>query len=532
MVGRRLFLALVFAGAGCSSNTPDSSNPGGGGSDAGDKTDGHSGHLDGGRDAQTPPPRDAAPPPPGSATGEQMRALLVAKYRSSDDLDAAIRALYDPSNPLFRKYLTRNDFLAKYAPGDADIDKLRSWAQSQGLEVTRVGTGNLLVELRGVGAQFEKAFVTSVGYSTFGTNHFTFTVTPVVPLAAFGALVAPDDPATAATKVPETGTVDTKLPSNRSSGFLSKDISSSYKADALLSGGVTGAGEAIGIVGTGLVRPSDVQSFWQSQSITRPDYVLVETAEHPGVHNSEATLDIEWSGAMAPAAKVIFYSGPDNHDLSILFAMGEAIARGDVSVVSDSFAHNESSVPIGVRGVYDVLGRMAAATGITLNAASGDSGKVDVPSSSPYFTAVGGTQLSSSGETAWSFTGCGVSSSVTRPWFQDGKTIDPHRAVADVSVNATSYFYYMNGGWSIADGTSFATPVFSGLVALVNASRAQAGKPRTGFLNPLLYTNPDVQRALRDIQSGSSTGNAAGPGWDLPTGWGTPDTAALAQALP
>jgi kumamolisin len=58
------------------------------------------------------------------------------------------------------------------------------------------------------------------------------------------------------------------------------------------------------------------------------------------------------------------------------------------------------------------------------------------------------------------------------------------------------------------------------------------GLPRVGWLNSILYTDPSVKAAFRDITSGQTPHYAAGPGWDYPTGWGAPKALDLAMALP
>lgn len=68
---------------------------------------------------------------------------------------------------------------------------------------------------------------------------------------------------------------------------------------------------------------------------------------HPPVpsRNVEATLDVEWSGAMAPGADLVVYAGPDARNTSMVYTFNEAIARGEVDMISDSFAHREDSEP-------------------------------------------------------------------------------------------------------------------------------------------------------------------------------------------
>jgi kumamolisin len=94
-----------------------------------------------------------------------------------------------------------------------------------------------------------------------------------------------------------------------------------------------------------------------------------------------------------------------------------------------------------------------------------------------------------------------------------------------------SPFEYL-GKWTYADGTSASTPVFAGVVALVNQYRKAKGKPPVGFLNPLIYKHTATRAAFRDITQIGYGGCATGPGYDLATGIGSPKAAELAAAIP
>jgi subtilase family serine protease len=174
--------------------------------------------------------------------------------------------------------------------------------------------------------------------------------------------------------------------------------------------------------------------------------------------------------------------------------------------------------------------------GVAITASSGDSGYgVEFPAASQYVTAVGGTTLvressSSRGwsETAWSGAGSGCSAYIPKPSWQTATTGCARRTVADVSADADPntgvavYDTYRVGGWLVFGGTSVAAPIVAGVYALAeNASSVIAGS------YPYLHTS-----SLNDVLSGSngSCGGSylctAGPGFDGPTGLGTPNAAA------
>lgn len=185
----------------------------------------------------------------------------------------------------------------------------------------------------------------------------------------------------------------------------------------------------------------------------------------------------------------------------------------------------------------------AASLGITICAASGDSGAtdgdaqgmltVDFPSSSPFVLGCGGTKLPRQGsETAWNdgaqggATGGGYSTHFTRPDWQTGNT-RTGRGVPDVAGDAdpaTGYNVTVDGQDTVVGGTSAVAPLWAGLIALVNQSVGR----NAGFVNPILYANPG---ALTDIVTGNNNGYQCGPGWDPVTGLGTPKGSAVLAAI-
>lgn len=105
--------------------------------------------------------------------------------------------------------------------------------------------------------------------------------------------------------------------------------------------------------------------------------------------------------------------------------------------------------------------------------------------------------------------------------------------MADVALNSgQNYHFVFLGYWWGNYGTSFASPVFGGMIATINGARAQAGKPRLGWLNGILYMDPVVQATFRDITEGATEKYPAHAGWDIPTGWGAPNAEGLLTTMP
>jgi kumamolisin len=267
-------------------------------------------------------------------------------------------------------------------------------------------------------------------------------------------------------------------------------------------------------------------------------------------------LDIEIAAAIAPQAKVVVYFAP-NTDAGFLNAITTAIHdnQNKPSVISISWGGPESSWTQQSMTVFDQAFQAAAALGVTVCAASGDSGSsdgvsdghdhVDFPASSPFVLACGGTTVRAnngtiSSETVWhngeEGTGGGVSAFFRQPAWQSGlTTINKNgakqplemRGVPDVAGDAdpqTGYDIRVDGVDTVFGGTSAVAPLWAGLIARINSLSHR----HAGYINPRIYKNA---RALNDVLLGDNGDFAAGPGWDACTGMGSPNGTALLATL-
>ncbi|WP_437600502.1 S53 family serine peptidase [Sorangium sp. So ce590] len=488
---------------------------------------------------------------------ERFRALIGFPTRDVPGLESAIEDMYDPGKPeTFRKYMSVDTWMERYAPSESDIAAVEAWLTQHRMEIRRRSKNRLLLEFAGTVEQFNTAFDTELrdfereNPSKGGKPLRTFgALEPLRPpqniIDLTSGVIAVDVPADTAPLPAEGGSIETELPEELAQGLTPAQIARAYAVDRLHDGGHRGQGVKLGVVVGATFKTRDLQSFWRSFGVMpRDNPEVVVTADPISTRYIETTLDMQWSGVMAPGAELIAYEGPDARTLSILYAWNEAIAAGEVSVLSTSFAHREETEAQPIREQYHEASRMGAALGMTIVVASGDSSRPDVPSSSPYVTCVGGTMLEFGDdgevarEVAWSGSGSGRSRAFKTPWWQEGVVLDAQgqRAVSDVALNASGdsrYWLYYLGEWERRNGTSFAAPVFAGLMASVNSQRLAEDKPVVGWLNRALYTDAKVQSAFRDITAGKTPeGFSAGPGWDYPTGWGAPLADKLAEALP
>lgn len=263
---------------------------------------------------------------------------------------------------------------------------------------------------------------------------------------------------------------------------------------------------------------------------------------NPDGADGEVQLDIEVAGSVAPAADIAVYFAP-NQNTGFLEAITTAThdTANAPDIMSISWGGPESSWSTQDMTAMDQAFQSAAALGITVCVASGDSGAddgtstptADFPASSPHVLACGGTSLPKSGpEVAWNdgaeggATGGGYSTQFAKPNWQAGNT-QSMRGVPDVSGNAdpqTGYQVTVDGQSTVIGGTSAVAPLWAALIALCNA---RSGK-KAGLVAPVLYAST---QDLNDITSGDNNGYEAASGWDPVTGLGSPKGTAIAATL-
>ena len=260
----------------------------------------------------------------------------------------------------------------------------------------------------------------------------------------------------------------------------------------------------------------------------------------------EITLDVEWAHVIAPNASILLIEANSNSDANLYAAVDTARNYGGVSAVSMSWGGGESGGDVSANSHFTTP---SGHTGVTFLASSGDSGAgVIYPSASPNVVAVGGTSLffgsggSYSSESGWSGSGGGLSSIQSQPTYQSGIVTQSstQRAVPDIAMDADPntgvpiYDTYDNSPstpWATYGGTSLAAPLWAGVIAIANQGRVQYGESTldgpSGTL-PKLYQLPASN--YHDITTGNN-GFAAGTGYDLVTGRGSPIVNQLVNAL-
>jgi kumamolisin len=499
---------------------------------------------------------------------EQIELTLVLRRRAPLD-DSALTPAAAP--------LTATDLAARYGADPADIELVRDVVTTAGGEILRVDPASRRVQVIGAAAIWTVLFGTELNVVTSPdltsgqpVRHRHRTGALRAPSALAGVLVAvlgldnrPQAEAhfqRAEPTAPNAGVVANAAVS----GFTPLQLATAYSMPA---GDGTGQTLAIIELGGGF-GSSDLSTYFKQLKLSAPKVTAVgvdgavnQPGADPGGADGEVLLDIEVAGAIVPKAHLVVYFAP-NTDAGFLDAIAEAThAQPTPTAISISWGQSEDQWTKQARTAMDQAFTDAAALGITVTVAAGDSGSadgstgaqphVDFPASSPHVLACGGTSLlvnragGVQSESVWnngpgSATGGGVSDTFEQPAWQANVGVPDRagtsgtgRGVPDVAADAdphTGYRVLVDGQAQVIGGTSAVAPLWAALVCRL----VQATGTRLGLLQPHLYAGARAGRAvtgLRDITSGSNGAYPAGPGWDACTGLGVPDGTALLATL-
>jgi kumamolisin len=495
---------------------------------------------------------------------EVVRVVVTLRRRGERELDElAQRIAHDQAAPLSREQFAKN-----FAVAPDDFAKLDGFAREYQLTIERQDPVAAKAVLAGAAERMQAAF----GVELFHYEHpelgrfrgRTGCVTIPSELAEIvTAVLGLDDRPQARPhfrRLPVAGPVRAHAAAR---AFTPVQLATLYDfPDG------DGAGQCIGLIELGGgYETSDLSAYFGRLGLPTPTVVPVAVdgggnspSGDPNGPDGEVTLDIEIAGAIAPKAKIAVYFAP-NSDAGFIDAVSHALhdSTHRPSVLSISWGGPESAWTEQALTSFNDTLRSAVALGVTVCAASGDSGSsdgapyggdnVDFPAASPYVLACGGTHLTVSAgdkaisrEVVWNdganggATGGGVSARFALPPWQEGlkaRRADgssaalANRGVPDVAADASpgsGYEVLIDGQTAPVGGTSAVAPLFAGLIARINA---QSGKA-AGFLNATLYRSAS---AFNDITSGDNGSYAAAPGWDACTGLGSPNGRGIAAAL-
>src|SRR5271155_4688143 len=512
----------------------------------------------------------------GQLPADQMMNLdVVLPLRDQAGLESFLSQLYDPASASYRHFLTVQEFTERFGPTQADYDATVLLLRLSGFTVVGGSRDGMDVQVSGPVSAVERAFHVSMHTYQHPTESRTFFAPagePTVDLPfnlwhvsgldnysiPHPMLVKRSDYAKAHGISAEAVVSHATTGSGPSSSFLGSDMRAAYATGTTL----TGTGQNLGLfeyLGTDL---ADLTTYFKNVKQTNnvPITLLstdgtstscVDSRAGGRCDDTEQTLDMTQALGMAPGlASLVVYIG--STDTAIISAMTTH------SPLPTTIGCSWGWTPADPSTLNPYFQKMAA-QGQNFFAASGDSSTWSAsneawPADNAYVVSVGGTDLVTSGaagpwssETAWTDSGGGISpDAIPIPsWQQIAGVINSSnkgsstlRNGPDVSANANFTFYVCADQTTCTanelGGTSFAAPMWAGYVALVNQQLAINGEPTIGFINPTIYAQnvtSSYATDFHDITSGTSGSYSAVVGYDLVTGWGSPNGTGLINAL-
>lgn len=497
-------------------------------------------------------------------SNESVSFGLTLPLRNTAALKAFLLAQKDPNSPFYHRFLSRQEFVDQFGPTQADYDSVIAFAKAQGFAVSRTYENRLLVNVSGTPAQIGKTFATKLQVYNNAVEGHTYnapdvepTVSSSVPILSVVGLSTRYRPHPMLKKA---NIIHADTTGSGTDGqFLGSDMRAAYAPGVALNG----AGQTVGLVELGPYNLSDVQAYFTAvnQPLNVPIYnvllnvdgVCSGTGTTGGCDDGEEVIDMEQAISMAPGLSglIIYEAYGSGSDALTAFTQAATDDVAKQLSLSFGFGGTPSTEP-GYEQVFMEL----AAQGQNLFIASGDSGAnvgdVGYPGNSPNVTDVGGTDLTTNGaggawqaETAWVGSGGGWSTQSPIPAYQTpvinstNQGSPTYRNIPDVAMEAnTDNFYCANGSCQGGiGGTSLAAPRWAGFLALANE---QADGNSIGFLNPIVYTlgqGSTYTSTFHDITDGNNfnTGSPnlfqAVAGYDLTSGWGSPNGQSMLNTL-
>jgi hypothetical protein len=515
-----------------------------------------SGHL---------PPLSARQKSIGRLSADTNLDLAISlPLRDMAGLTNFLTSVSDPESPAFRQYLTSEQFAERFSPTERDYLTVMEFASSNGLVVTATHPNRTVLDVRGKVADIERAFQVTLQVFPHPSEprHFHSpdaepSVPSGIPVLGVNGLedYMPPRPMGLRPALPgkQTQTISYATGSGPGGDFIGYDYRAAYAPGVLL----TGVGQSIGLFEFGPYFTNDIILYQQYAGL--PTNIVITNIlldgytgiPATGADDGEEALDIDMAMSMAPGATILVYEG--NSALDILNRMA---TDNKAKQLSCSFGFYPP--PSGMDNVF----LQFAAQGQTFFVSSGDSGAystnlIFAPADDPNITSVGGTGLTTAGaggtwvsETTWIGSGGGITPHYTIPSYQAGMDMSANhgsttqRNFPDVAMLADTVNFWVlkNGQTGTVGGTSAAAPLWAGFMALVNQQCVANGKSSIGTFNQTIYNigrySNSYPTLLHDITTGNNTNSSGSPtnffavtGYDLATGWGSPNGSNLINQL-
>jgi len=452
-----------------------------------------------------------------------MRVTAVFKMTAAQqaDLDALLASQQDRGSPDYQRWLTPEQFGSRFGLSQADIDKVTGWLESQGFNVEGVPASRNEIAFSGTAQQVESALHTEMHrYVVNGRAQYANASNPSIP-AAFADVVLGFRSLNNFQLKPRAVRMSPRFTSGQTGNhFIAPgDFATIYDVAPLYTsahGTINGSGQKIAVVGQSDINLSDIEAFRSNSALPANDPQKVFVTTNPGLQQGdidEANLDVEWAGATAPMATVIFIVGDPVKGGGVFDALNYAIAppRGvsiPAPVITTSYGACEADFAPSDISSLQAMTQQANAEGITILAPSGDSGAadcdnnsdpnnpttastlglaVDLPGSLANVTSVGGTEFGEGADTAGAFW-------TNPPCVRLGTcSVTPGPDVAPTSARS---YIVPEGAWNDTSASLGLTAGGGGASTVIPKPAYQAG---TGVPNDGARDVPDISLSASPV---------------------------------
>lgn len=481
-----------------------------------------------------------------------LHVSVSLPYADAKAMQLHVDRISDPASPDYRQFLKPEEVGALYGLPLQRVQAIADYLASKGFKVTLVGKNRLTVTADGTVAQAEAAFGTTI-------DQYVSAARVEAGNSKFIAFSQPlKVPASIAKDILDVSGLETYTkPMPRA--LTATQTRTLYNSSPIYNAGQQGQGRTVAISNWDGFRLSNVPLYYSQFGLPTPaggvnsnvHVVTISGGAGSGTPGGEGDLDIQMVLGMVPLCEFYIYDGGASDLIGVLT---REVNDNLADVISESYGWN---VPATTANSAHNLHLSMSAQGITYMCASGDSGTTIEPYSYPNYDPevlmVGGTIATVNGsgvrtsEVGWSGSGGGWSTKAvafnTRPSWQVGTGVPTNinfRMSPDVAFNAAgsgtgAYQFYFNGSLTSAyNGTSFACPVFGGMLAAAEQKIISlgglpangAGKRRFGRIQDLLYSQNGRTDVWTDITSGNNgtlpngSSSSCTAKWDMVTGWG------------
>jgi subtilase family serine protease len=510
----------------------------------------------------------------------RLQLAIGLPLHNRPQLNELIAQLYDVRSTNYHRFLTPQEFTARFGPTVQDYQAVIEFAEAHGLKVVGRHSNRVVVDVAGSAADIGQAFqitLRTYKHPTEPRNFFAPDTEPFVPtnlpLADIWGL---SDYALPRPQLVKVAALKTRPLNYNGSGLDGSYRGADFRNAYLPGSSLNGTGQTVALMELDGYYANDISSY-ETQcgypNVPLQNVLLDGVSGTPGYSGeayavTEVSLDIEMAVAMAPGlTRIVVYEGNSPYDVFSSIATDDTAKQvssswsfdtgyrtqwaGRNSTLDDIFTEMISQG----QDVFQAVGDSDAYTGSQSLTRNGG----PIPVDSVYVTSVGGTSLTMNGtgaswssETTWNWggnegTGGGVSPNYMIPSWQKGVSMSSnkgsteYRNIPDVALTADAVeVVYSNGLSGVFGGTSCAAPLWAGFCSLINEQSAGSGGNGAGFLNSAFYTigtGNNYTNCFHDVVTGNNIGdNTAGlyyatNGYDLCTGLGTPNGTNLINTL-